>query len=154
MIDIPNTQYITINRHGVFIGGKHVTQYRGFQMIDIDEAKKDFANIRKLFGIEELHIGAFDTRGCVYAPGNPSGKSGLNSWCRAKFRDGSMGDWVFVSAFTSLQVCACNFVEDCTNAFCLEADLRFAVLKRNNGGNVVKVGKFRSIIEKIAQKVR
>jgi len=155
MTDIPNTEYITINKSGVFVGGKPVTHYHG-EKPDIFLTEQDFREIQMVFAdVEELHIGMFDTKGSYAVPGKPSGRFGPNSWCRVKFRNGTTGNWVMVEPNASLFRCA--FVNRCNNYFCLRADLRSAVMKQNKQYDVVKVvelGKYRFTVEKIAQKVR
>ena len=44
MSDIPNTRYITINKNGIFVGGKPATTYRGVEIKFIDDIKESFAN--------------------------------------------------------------------------------------------------------------
>lgn len=161
MMDIPNTEYVTINKEGIFVGGKPATRYHGYEMLALDKARKDFAKIQKIYTyVEELHIGAFQGIKPAYAtPGNPTGKSGLHAWCRAKFRNGDLGDWVACFSYPSDFLCGRCLVEDCTNEMCeKEPDFRSAVLKHKNkeysAVKVMEFGNYRFTIEKIVQNVR
>ena len=108
MTNIPNTEYITIDKDGVFVGGVHATHYRGAKIAFIDDVKRFFNNIQKKYpSVRELHIGTFDTKGNYAEPGRPSGKSGLKAWCRVMFSDGKVGNWVFFRG-TVPSFCAYN----------------------------------------------
>jgi len=159
MTDIQNTEYVTINKKGVFVAGKPVTHYRGYEISDLEKAKRDFAKIQHAHAcIKELHIGAFDTIGAYATAGNPSGKPGLNSWCRAKFQNGDMGEWVSIYNFPSDYLCASYFVEGCTDEICLDSDLRSAVLTHKNEEytpvKVMKFGNYVLAIKKFIRKIR
>lgn len=107
MSDVPNTRYITINKDGIFVGGKPATTYRGVEIKFIDDIKESFANTQSRNPkVQELHVGAFDTKGKCSEPGIPSGKFGSNAWGRAKLFNGRTGPWVFLDSFSSASVCA------------------------------------------------
>ena len=107
MSDIPDTKYITITKDGVFVGGKPATHYHGEEIGRIEYVKKDFANMQKMYPeIQELHIGAFEDKGKFAEHGEPSGKFGRYAWCRAKFSDGVVGNWVFDFSYGSGASCA------------------------------------------------
>jgi len=58
MTDIQNTEYITINKDGVFVGGKPATTYHGERIYALDDIRADFAEIqRQNIKIEEFHVG-------------------------------------------------------------------------------------------------
>lgn len=101
MTDIPNTEYITINKDGIYVGGVHATHYRGAKIEYVDDVNRLFQGIQKMYpSIRELHVGAFDTRGKYAEPGNPSGKPGVKTWGRVMFSNGKVGDWVFFRGIT------------------------------------------------------
>lgn len=109
MTDIPNTEYITIDKDGIFVGGKRATTYRGESIPYIYDIKRYFARIqRQNPEIQELHVGAFETKGQCAKPGNPSSAFGPNAWCRVKLFDGRMGSWVFDCTYSSASSCAYN----------------------------------------------
>ena len=107
MSEIPNTEYITINKDGVFVGSKHATRYRGSLICNVCSIKENFRNIQHQNPeIQELHVGAFETKGEHAQPGNPSGKFGSNAWCRVKLFNGRIGAWVFDHTYSSASACA------------------------------------------------
>ena len=159
MTDIPATKYIRINEKGVFCVGGPTCHHNGYKILNIDKAKKDFANIKKICPqLEELHIGTFETKGEYAKPGNPSEKNGQNSWCRAKFCNGDTGNWVCVADLLSDFICSRYFVQDCIESMCLDSVLQSAVLVHKNKEytaiKVIELGNYRFTIEKIIQKTR
>ncbi len=144
MANIPNTEYITVNKDGIFVGGKPATTYRGEKIWNIDFVKRVFAWMQELNPeIEEFHIGAFATRGEHAKPGNPDGLFGPNAWCRVKFKNGNLGAWVFHYTFGSAAYCARNCANDCANCARGGTSFRSAVFgaaneKQNALTNVLK----------------
>lgn len=139
MSDIPNTEYITINKDGIFVGGKPATHYRGVEILFIDATKILFAKIQKKYPeISELHVGAFETSGAYAKPGNSSGKFGRHAWCRAKSKDGKLSPWVFSRTYGSASDCASNCAYGCGYGVQGYSDLRSALL------DFVKTGKVNS----------
>ena len=129
MTDVPNTQYITINQHGVFVGGKIAKYYRGKDIENIDAVKVFFSKIqRENPEIKEMHVGAFALERTSAKYGMASGAVGPNVWGRVKLSDGRLGPWVFGYTYESASVCvgrcAVDFVED----VCHDFDMRSAVL--------------------------
>ena len=111
MSDIPNTEYITINKDGIFVGGKLTTTYRGEKIARINDVKEFFTKIQdECPEIKELHVGAFKTMGRHAGSGLPSGRPGLNAWCRVKLSDGCVGPWRFVIMSSLASLCAYNCV--------------------------------------------
>ena len=127
MTDIPNTEYITINKDGIFVGGKPATTYRGEPIRYSNGVRESFADIQRLNkNVAELHVLSSETFGEYAKVGNPSGKHGPNAWCRVKFENGNLGAWVFGYTHGSAADCA----DDC--AYCCAfyvhyADFRSAV---------------------------
>ena len=117
MIDIPNTEYITINVNGIFVGGKPATHYCGEKIVYSDIVISVFGDIQRINpNVQELHVLSSETRGChATKPGKPSAKHGEYSWCRAKFKDGIVSDWFYHSSQGSTACCAtiCAFL--CTD---------------------------------------
>ena len=109
MANIPNTEYITVNANGIFVGGKPATTYRGEKILFPDDVLKYFADIQKLNkNVAELHVLSSETSGEYAKVGNPSGNHGRNEWCRVKFNDGRVASWVFRYTNGSAADCA-NF---------------------------------------------
>ena len=129
MANIPNTEYITINKDGVFVGEKPATKYRGEDICWLLGLQKKFADIQRLNkNVAELHVLSSETCGESAKPGNPSGKHGLNAWCRVKFENGNFGAWVFYNNYASAANCAYFCAGDCTQCVRENADFRSAVL--------------------------
>ena len=133
MVDIPNTEYITVKRDkngqvGIFVGGKPATTYRGEEIYEADYVKDVFACMQKQNPeIEEFHIGAFETRGEYAKPGNPDGVFGPNAWCRVKYKNGDVGPWVFVNDCGSAANCAGRCVFLCASSIRESASFRAAL---------------------------
>ena len=129
MTDIPNTEYITINKDGIFVGGKTATTYRGEKIWWINKVCDYFAGIQKLkSNVAELHVLSSETCGEYAVAGNPSGKHGPNAWCRVKFNDGRIGSWVFAGAAGSVAACAYGCAYYCAADVRGDAAFRPAVL--------------------------
>jgi len=107
MTDIPNTEYITINKDGVFIGGKRTTKYRGENIACMNVIQEFFTEIQRLNkNVAELHVLSSATKGEYAVTGNPSCKNGPNVWCRVLLSDGRLGAWVFRHTHDSAAFCA------------------------------------------------
>ncbi len=135
MANIPNTEYITVNANGIFVGGKPATTYRGQKTYDTDYVKYNTDYMKKVFAwmqkqnpkIEEFHIGAFVTPGEYAKPGNPDGVFGPNAWCRVKYKNGNLGAWVFLHTDGSAADCAYYCANDCADSVRRHASFRSAV---------------------------
>jgi len=128
MADISNTEYITVNANGIFVGGKPATKYRGEEIYEADYVKEVFAWMQEQNPeIEEFHIGAFETRGERAKPGNPNGVFGPNAWCRVKFKNGKLGAWVFFNSGSSAADCAFGCARYCASRVHSLAGFRAAV---------------------------
>lgn len=129
MTDIKNTEYITINKDGIFVGGKPAETYRGEKIWNIDFVKRVFAWMQEQNPeIEEFHIGAFATRGEYAEVGNPSGEFGPNAWCRVKKKGSSASPWVFSNMLSSAANCARDCARHCARNVRDYASFRDAVL--------------------------
>lgn len=130
MFDIPNTQYITINRNGVFVGGKTSKYYRGKDIECIDAVKVFFARIqRENPEIKEMHVGAFALNKTTTKYGVvASGAVGPNMWGRVKLSDGRLGPWVFGYTYDSASICASKCAADFVEDVCHDFDMRSAML--------------------------
>ena len=106
--DIPNTEYITINANGIFVGGKPSTHYRGEKIKSSDLAISIFGSIQREINpnVQELHVLSSETRGHRAQTGKPSAEPGENAWYRVKFNDGTISDWVYLSSQSSGPSCA------------------------------------------------
>jgi len=158
MSDIPNTEYITINKDGIFVGGKPATHYHGVEILFIDETKILFAKIQKKHPeISELHVGAFETSGAYAKPGNPSGKFGPNSWCRVKLQDGRLGPWVFAGTFILASDCASYCASDCGYYVYSYSGMRSALLgfaKQYETVNIIESRNYKITIEKLKENTK
>lgn len=138
MVDIPNTEYITVKRDkngqvGIFVGGKPATTYRGEKIYNADKVKKYFAWMQEQNpNITEIHIGAFETPGEYAKPGNPDGIFGPNGWCRVKFENGKLGAWVFYYTSSSAANCAGYCAINCAEFVRHYASFRSAVFSAAN----------------------
>ncbi len=136
MTDIPNTEYITVNKDGIFVGGKPATTYRGEEIRYSNVVRKSFADIQRLNkNVAELHVSSSETFGEYAEPGNPSGIHGRNAWCRVKFNDGYVASWVFRYTYSSVARCALNCAYDCAHDIRELAPFRLAVLSANDKQN-------------------
>ena len=132
MANIPNTEYITVNANGIFVGGKPATKYRDQEICNIDYVKEVFAWMQEQNPeIEEFHIGAFATRGEYAEVGNPIGVFGPNAWCRVKYKNGNLGAWVF-STLGSAANCASYCAYDCADRVLNYSAFRAAVFGAAN----------------------
>ena len=110
---IPDTEYVTINKNGFFIGGKKVIGMNNTKESEPTKFHRCGISAMDAFGegfclwfecaksqipmLEEIHVGAFDTEGELYQIGYPSGKLGKNVWCRIKLsceEDVTTNPWV------------------------------------------------------------
>lgn len=128
--DIPNTEYITINANGIFVGGKPSTHYRGEKIKSSDLAISIFGSLQREINpnVQELHVLSSETRGHRAQTGKPSAEPGENAWYRVKFNDGTISDWVYLSSQGSGPSCAriCAYI--CADAARHYRDFRPVIL--------------------------
>lgn len=128
MTDIKNTEYITVNKDGIFVGGKPVTTYRGEGIYNTDLVKRVFVWMQEHNpNIAEFHIGAFVALGEDEKPGNPDGAFGSKAWCRVKYKNGILGAWVSPNAYGSAADCAFYCAYYCAGCVRSNAGFRGAV---------------------------
>ncbi len=128
MTDIPNTEYITINKDGIFVGGKPATTYCGEKILFSNGVREAFADIQRLNkNVAELHVLSSETFGEYAKVGNPSGNHGRTAWCRVKFENGNLGAWVCLEAHGSAADCANVCANFCARHVRLRASFRSAV---------------------------
>ena len=153
MVYIPNTEYITINENGFFIGGKKVigernynkekpTLFHGHTIYATESFASGFIRFDDWFksvqsripDIEEIHAGAFDTTGERNKQGFPSGKIGANLWCRIKLKgkDATYNPWVFRETSYAVGSCVSNAGLYCVKQLTNEPDFASAVLQAAN----------------------
>ena len=96
MPDIPNTEYITVKKDGIFIGGQPAVYYRGQKVHSQSVTTAYFLYVQEKFPIiEEFHILSSKTDGKMYDMNEtPSQQDGKFTWCRIKFTNGKTGYWV------------------------------------------------------------
>lgn len=154
MAYIPNTEYITINKNGFFIGDKEVvgihegtkgkkeTLFHGHTIYATESFAVGYTRFdnwfesiqRRIPNIEEIHVGAFDTKATKYEQGFPSGKFGKNTWCRIKLKDkdATYSPWVFYYDHLSDWDCVSRGGRDCVKDLVNEPDFVAAVLDAAN----------------------
>ena len=154
MAYIPNTEYITINKNGFFIGDKEVvgiyegtegkkeTLFHGHKIYATKSFTAGYTRFydwfesiqRHIPNIEEIHVGAFDTQATKYEHGFPSGKFGTNTWCRIKLKnkDATYSPWVFYFEHYSDSSCVGDGGLYCVKGLANEPDFAAAVLKAAN----------------------
>ncbi len=139
MANIPNTEYITVNANGIFVGGKPATTYRGEKICNIDYVKRVFAWMQEQNpNIAEFHIGAFESLGGCAKPGNPDGAFGPNAWYRVKYKNGNLGAWVFDLTYSSAADCAYYCASNCAYGVRPYASFRSAVFGKQNVNTMAK----------------
>lgn len=117
----PNTEYITINKDGIFVGGKPATHYLGYEINSPEYIKATFKEIQnKYSSLQEIHILSSSTSGyrppirkegigtgCYVASSlRPSIQHGNGLWCRIKLNDGTEGIWAYIDWYGTLACCA------------------------------------------------
>lgn len=129
MTDIPNTQYITINKDGIFVGGKPAVYYRMRKILyNTIYTRLTFDLIQKQHPeIIEIDVMSSKTYGEDTEILNPSEKHGPNAWCRIKFNDGHVGSWEYFCNFGKPSLCARLCLDRCM-AFCYRKLVHSAVL--------------------------
>ena len=89
--------YITVNKDGIFIGGKPAKTYRCHNIWLIEDTNEGFARLQaKHPDLIEVHAMTSKTTGRYRTTGNPVVEHGPTVWGRAKFVDGYIGPWVFI----------------------------------------------------------
>ena len=101
-----NTDYITVNEHGVFVGGKPSKTYRGVEITDIEMLISTFKSAKaRIKQTQNLDIKAFHVlssesgKNTKFPPSNVHGK---NIWFRAELVDGTHSEWVYVGLYEDL----------------------------------------------------
>ncbi len=120
---IPDTQYITIKRFDLTIGGYHEGIYRGVEIDKISQILSDFRAMKSANNeIMEFHIGAFEESYEIsFLAGNPSPKPGSNIWFRFLFNINIGSNNRFVSPeshwffYKHYETLTPTFVYDCIN---------------------------------------
>lgn len=99
MLDIPNTEYITINSEGIFVSGKNATHYRGVKIGYPKEIKANFQTIKTRYpNIKEMRILTSKTGGGWHATKRrPSADNGNNVWASVVFDNGYTSPWTLIS---------------------------------------------------------
>ena len=105
MSDIPNTEYLTINQKGIFIGGQPAVYYCGEKLHSQSLIKTYFDYIQEKFPtIQEIHVLSSETAGARYdINAQPSQHHGNYAWCRIKFNNGMLSKyWVLDDKYNSV----------------------------------------------------
>ena len=95
MSKITDKEYITINRDGVFVGGKKATKYNGRPIARVKELNFVFFMTAGLEKIKEIHVLQSSTEGKVFEAGNPEpSKTGGHIWIQAVTEAGTT-PWIY-----------------------------------------------------------
>ena len=101
-----NTDYITVNEHGVFVGGKPSKTYRGVEITDIEMLINAFKSAKvRIKQTQNLDIKAFHVLSSESGKNTkfpPSNVHGTNIWFRAELVDGTHSKWVYVHPYEDL----------------------------------------------------
>ena len=166
MPDIPNTEYITINTNGIFVGGQPATTYRGVAIGMPENIRKHFQTIQKQYpNIKEMRFLTSKTMGNCYKAGTPVAKRGDNLWARVAFNDGYVAPWVLVSKtythdfyiYNRISGCLSHMAEDYTFLHELLGkyqDVTIRLNLQNMAGGSFELNGFRLTVEKITQKTK
>lgn len=166
MPNIPNTEYITVNTNGVFVGGKPATVYRGVNIGSLESVKQHFKNIQKQYpNIREIRFLTSKTSGEYYKTGNPVADKGDNLWACVAFNDGYVAPWVLVSInythdFYISHIMSGTLYRMIENYTFLHEllgryqDVTIRLNLQNMAGRSFELNGFRLTIEKIAQKTK
>jgi len=130
MTDIPNTEYITVNKDGIFVGGKPAVYYRGEKLYSQSVVTSYFLYVQEKYPtIREIHVLSSITGGKKYDVNeNPSSKHGCFLWCRIKYSDGNVGCWVLDDKWEN----SINAYGYCVPSISCDAKLRLLLRARNN----------------------
>ena len=166
MPNIPNTEYITVNTNGVFVGGKPATVYRGVNIGSLESVKQHFKNIQKQYpNIREIRFLTSKTSGEYYKTGNPVADKGDNLWACVAFNDGYVAPWVLVSInythdFYISHIMSGTLYRMIENYTFLHEllgryqDVTIRLNLQNMAGRSFELNGFKLTIEKIAQKTK
>ena len=161
-----NTEYITINTNGIFIGGKPATTYRGATIGYPESIHKNFQNLQNHYpNIQEMHFLTSKTTGEFYKTGNPVAEKGNNLWACVAFNDGYVAPWVLVSIncthdfYISHEISGnlyrmienYTFLHDLLGRY---QDVTIRLNLQNMAGRSFELNGFRLTVEKIAQKTK
>lgn len=91
---ITNNDFITINRQGVFVGGKQTKKYHGKQIENLEQIKKVFS-VPGIENIIEIRVMQSETKGMVFQFGNPvPSENGSCVWLQVVSEYGA-SPWVY-----------------------------------------------------------
>lgn len=126
MSNIPSTEYIAVNKDGIFVGGKIAMRYCGQEILYPESIKNKFKGIRNKYpNIKEFRFLASETQGKSLESGTPVAKHGPNGWACFEFTDGFVSPWVMMLSGTSysMDYTAGSGLNDCFNKFNLNSDV-------------------------------
>ena len=95
---IPNSEYITVNNGGIFVGETPATHYRGVEIGGVKRINENFKTIQSQYpNICDMRFLTSKTTGNYNEPGVPVAENGDNLWASVRFFDGYVGPWVLVT---------------------------------------------------------
>ncbi|MBO4626200.1 MAG: hypothetical protein J5679_02935 [Alphaproteobacteria bacterium] len=168
MKDIPNTEYITINQDGIFIGGKPTKHYRGQELRAPEHIVERFKFLQSKYqNIKEVHMMTSESIGEYCATGNPTAKHGSYLWGNIEFVDGVVGPWVRIAHEQDKDYVAKNSPCSAMNTLCdMELnymrqpmlgkykDVIFQISLQNMAGKHFELNGYKISIEKITQRAQ
>ena len=150
-----NTDYITISKYGVFVGGNPAKTYRESKIQFMDRAQRYFAAIQKQNPeVQELHVGVFITPGEEAKPGNPSSSVGKHVWGRVKLSGGYVGPWVLIHTYRSASGWAGGCAVDSVEFIYHDTDVRSAMLNFTKENAAEKIDDMLNKLEEENQKIK
>ena len=125
--EIPNTEYVTLNENGCFVGGEPVTKYhdkdiyRPYMCVAYFKEARDIIHEEYGYELLELHCLQSSTEGEQAKTGNPiPDKNGTYIWVRAVYKNKENATveslWAFNYDFGSAAGCASFCAYDCGNS--------------------------------------
>ena len=165
MKNIPNTEYMTINQEGIFVGGKPTKHYRDQELRGPAHIVERFNFLQSKYqNIKELHMMTSETVGEYCATGKPIAKHGSYLWGNIEFVDGVIGPWVMIAHEQDKDYVAKNSPCSAMNTLCdmrlnymrqpmLEPyqDVIIQINLQNMAGKSFELNGYKLTIEKLAQ---
>ncbi len=100
MYKISDKDYITVNKNGIFVGGKPATTYRGEEILFPKDIQNFFNDIQEeSMLISDVHVLLSKTSGKSNQVGKPVGDKGNYLWSRVVLNGVPEGDFVCSNSF-------------------------------------------------------
>ena len=160
--NIPDSECITVNRNGIFVGGTPATYYRGVKIGSPENINPLFQTIQNRYpNIRHMCFLTSKMTGEFNKPGNPVAENGDNLWARITFFDGYVGPWVLVEqncpydfSIAHISGNLCRMVDNYVFLDPLLGRYQDVVIRinlQNMAGKSVELNGYKITIEKIVQ---